>query len=101
MIEEEKSVIESIIQETRMNKLIWSKINNRNLVTELNNTDDRLGLGKVNGVGKLRKEYIVGKKGPSYRLAITNEDGSCIYFGSVFSEDYEPLRKFGEYMFVD
>jgi len=87
-----EDAVKAIIADTRRNKLVWETFSANAIVTKT-----KLGgyldiMGEVN-VGLIRSERYRGLVEVFYKMQIDKQ--------YVNSDEYEPLKQFGQHMFVD
>ena len=88
-----EDAVKAVIADTKRNKLVWELLLSNSIVTKT-----KLG-GYLNIVGEVNVELIRavryrGLEEVFYRMQIDSKR-------YVDSDEYEPLKEFGEYMFVD
>ena len=87
-----EDAVKTIIADTRRNKLVWEPLLSNSIATKT-----KLG-GYLNIVGEadvelIRSERYRGLVEVFYKMRIDKQ--------YVDSDEYEPLKQFGHYMFVD
>jgi len=83
-------IIQDVIQQTRMNQLVWTKTHSQNPVTL--ETKAKIDGKKVTLL--LESYWDVPTNAPTYAMNV-------FFKGTKWSKNYKPLETFGRYMFLD